>query len=99
MLSLGGVDPARARAFYADLLGLEAVMDHGWIVTFADMITLLMVLDVQLALTVLPQVMVWLLLSPVADAVTLVPAPFTVMIKLLPVPICSMVTVLLPPPM
>ena len=25
-----------ARAFYADVLGLQAVMDHGWIVTLAD---------------------------------------------------------------
>ncbi len=27
-------DPARARAFYETLLGLEAVMDLGWIMTF-----------------------------------------------------------------
>jgi catechol 2,3-dioxygenase-like lactoylglutathione lyase family enzyme len=26
----------RARRFYADVLGLEPVMDHGWIVTLAD---------------------------------------------------------------
>jgi catechol 2,3-dioxygenase-like lactoylglutathione lyase family enzyme len=26
-------EPAAARAFYADLLGLEVVMDHGWIAT------------------------------------------------------------------
>jgi catechol 2,3-dioxygenase-like lactoylglutathione lyase family enzyme len=25
-----------AKAFYADVLGLETVMDHGWIVTLAD---------------------------------------------------------------
>lgn len=25
----------RARAFYADILGLRLVMDHGWIMTFA----------------------------------------------------------------
>ena len=25
----------RGRAFYADILGLELVMDHGWIQTFA----------------------------------------------------------------
>lgn len=25
-----------AHAFYCDLLGLEVVMDHGWIVTFAS---------------------------------------------------------------
>ena len=34
--NLHAAEPARARAFYAELLGLEAVMDHGWIVTFAD---------------------------------------------------------------
>ena len=34
--NLHATDPARARAFYADLLDLEVVMDHGWIVTFAD---------------------------------------------------------------
>ncbi|MCG5482342.1 MAG: VOC family protein [Sinorhizobium meliloti] len=28
-------DPLQAQRFYADLLGLEVVMDHGWIVTFA----------------------------------------------------------------
>ncbi len=27
--------PEAARAFYTGILGLEAVMDHGWIVTFA----------------------------------------------------------------
>lgn len=27
--------PDAARTFYCDILGLEAVMDHGWIVTFA----------------------------------------------------------------
>jgi catechol 2,3-dioxygenase-like lactoylglutathione lyase family enzyme len=27
--------PSAARAFYCDILGLETVMDHGWIVTFA----------------------------------------------------------------
>lgn len=34
--NLHAADPARARAFYAALLDLETVMDHGWIVTFAD---------------------------------------------------------------
>ena len=29
-------DPDRARRFYADLLDLEVVMDHGWILTFAS---------------------------------------------------------------
>ncbi len=28
-------NPRDAQAFYGDLLGLEIVMDHGWIVTFA----------------------------------------------------------------
>jgi catechol 2,3-dioxygenase-like lactoylglutathione lyase family enzyme len=28
-------DPGAARAFYTDVLGLEVVMDHGWILTFA----------------------------------------------------------------
>lgn len=28
-------DPAAAKSFYCDILGLELVMDHGWIVTFA----------------------------------------------------------------
>jgi len=27
---------SKARHFYADILGLEVVMDHGWIVTFAS---------------------------------------------------------------
>ena len=27
--------PGDARAFYGEVLGLEIVMDHGWIVTFA----------------------------------------------------------------
>lgn len=68
------------------------------VVLLSPTITLLIVLLVQLALTVLPQVMVWLLLSPVAVAVTVVPDPFTVMVKLLPVPTCSMVTVFEPLP-
>ena len=29
-------DPAAGHGFYADVLGLEVVMDHGWIVTYAD---------------------------------------------------------------
>ena len=28
-------DPAASAEFYAEVLGLEVVMDHGWIVTFA----------------------------------------------------------------
>ena len=29
-------DPASAHRFYHDLLGLDIVMDHGWILTFAS---------------------------------------------------------------
>lgn len=29
-------DPARAARFYRDVLGLEALMDHGWIVTYGS---------------------------------------------------------------
>jgi catechol 2,3-dioxygenase-like lactoylglutathione lyase family enzyme len=29
-------DPAKAHVFYGELLGLDLVMDHGWIVTFAS---------------------------------------------------------------
>lgn len=29
-------DPSSARAFYSDIFGLDLVMDHGWIVTFAE---------------------------------------------------------------
>lgn len=28
-------DPSAAQCFYCDILGLDVVMDHGWIVTFA----------------------------------------------------------------
>jgi uncharacterized glyoxalase superfamily protein PhnB len=34
--NLHAVDPASARVFYGDLLGLDIVMDHGWIITFAS---------------------------------------------------------------
>ena len=33
--NIEAADPARARAFYGGLLGLDVVMDHGWIVTYA----------------------------------------------------------------
>jgi lactoylglutathione lyase len=33
--NLASADVAGLRAFYADLFGLEVVMDHGWIVTLA----------------------------------------------------------------
>jgi len=34
--NLTAADPARARAFYEELLDLKVVMDHGWIVTLAS---------------------------------------------------------------
>ncbi|CAI2934287.1 VOC family protein [Aminobacter niigataensis] len=33
--NLHASDPNAARAFYGDLLGLDVVMDHGWMLTFA----------------------------------------------------------------
>jgi len=33
--NIAGTDMAAARAFYGAILGLEVVMDQGWIVTFA----------------------------------------------------------------
>lgn len=33
--NLAAADPAEAKAFYADFLGLDVVMDLGWILTFA----------------------------------------------------------------
>nr|WP_315185049.1 VOC family protein [uncultured Albidiferax sp.] len=30
------LNPGRARAFYQDVLGLELLMDHGWIQTFGS---------------------------------------------------------------
>ncbi|MGY5805329.1 VOC family protein [Rhizobium sp. LEGMi12c] len=34
--NLPTADPATACLFYQDLLGLDIVVDHGWIVTFAS---------------------------------------------------------------
>lgn len=34
--NLPTADPDAARLFYHDLLGLDIVMDHGWILTFAS---------------------------------------------------------------
>ncbi|WFU07605.1 VOC family protein [Rhizobium sp. CB3090] len=34
--NLHAADPASAQVFYGDLLGLDIVMDHGWIKTFAS---------------------------------------------------------------
>ena len=33
--NIAAPEPGAAKAFYGDILGLEAVMDLGWIVTFA----------------------------------------------------------------
>ncbi len=33
--NIGSPDPMAAQAFYGDILGMEVVMDHGWIVSFA----------------------------------------------------------------
>ena len=33
--NIATANPARARAFYDELVGLRVVMDHGWIMTFA----------------------------------------------------------------
>jgi uncharacterized glyoxalase superfamily protein PhnB len=34
--NLSAADPNKARLFYKDLLDLDIVMDHGWILTFAS---------------------------------------------------------------
>jgi len=34
--NLSTPDPALAREFYGRLLGLDVVMDHGWLMTFAS---------------------------------------------------------------
>lgn len=34
--NIATADPAAARAFYGDILGLDVAMDHGWIVTFVS---------------------------------------------------------------
>lgn len=34
--NLHAAEPAAARAFYGEFLGLDVVMDHGWILTFAS---------------------------------------------------------------
>ncbi|MDO8185378.1 VOC family protein [Conexibacter sp. JD483] len=33
--NLQAADPGAGRSFYSEVLGLEPVMDHGWIVTYA----------------------------------------------------------------
>ncbi len=32
--NINATQPAAAKAFYHDLLGLELLMDHGWIQTY-----------------------------------------------------------------
>lgn len=34
--NIATVDPQMARSFYERLLGMDIVMDHGWILTFAS---------------------------------------------------------------
>jgi len=34
--NIGTADPGQARAFYQDVLGLELLMDHGWIRTYGN---------------------------------------------------------------
>jgi catechol 2,3-dioxygenase-like lactoylglutathione lyase family enzyme len=34
--NIAASDPQEGRAFYGDLLGLDLVMDHGWIAMFAS---------------------------------------------------------------
>ncbi|CAN7299319.1 VOC family protein [Rhizobium sp. LjRoot98] len=34
--NIEAADPQAGRAFYGELLGLDLVMDHGWITTFAS---------------------------------------------------------------
>ena len=34
--NLEATDPQAGRAFYGELLGLDLIMDHGWILTFAS---------------------------------------------------------------
>ncbi|MGO4711970.1 VOC family protein [Bradyrhizobium sp. 2TAF24] len=34
--NIGATDIGKARAFYGDLLGLDLVMDHGWIATWGS---------------------------------------------------------------
>lgn len=33
--NVAAADPGMAKLFYGDILGLDPVMDHGWIVTYA----------------------------------------------------------------
>ncbi len=34
--NLQAADPTAAKSFYGDLLGLDVVMNHGWMLTFAS---------------------------------------------------------------
>lgn len=44
--NIASVDPAQAAAFYGDILGMDIVMDHGWIVTYGGQGTALAQLSV-----------------------------------------------------
>ncbi|WP_223496700.1 VOC family protein [Stenotrophomonas indicatrix] len=44
--NIASADPAQAAAFYRDILGMDIVMDHGWIVTYGGQGTALAQLSV-----------------------------------------------------
>ena len=44
--NISAADPETARAFYQDVLGLELLMDHGWIKTFGNEATMTVQLSV-----------------------------------------------------
>lgn len=44
--NIASADPAQAAAFYGDILGMDIVMDHGWIVTYGGQGTSLAQLSV-----------------------------------------------------
>ncbi len=44
--NIASADPAQAAAFYGDILGMDIVMDHGWIVTYGGQGTALAQLSV-----------------------------------------------------
>jgi catechol 2,3-dioxygenase-like lactoylglutathione lyase family enzyme len=43
--NIEAADPDKARAFYRDVLGLELLMDHGWLQTFGSQVRM----DIQLS--------------------------------------------------
>lgn len=36
MANTATADPDKAKAFYGDILGLDVLMDHGWLVTYGS---------------------------------------------------------------